>query len=330
MMKILFYDTCDYDKNSFDAQLKDFPDVHIDYLEADLIPMTAPLAKGYDAVCAFVNSDISAMTLEVLRGLDVKCVLLRCAGFDNVNLTLARDLGMTILRVPGYSPQAVAEHAMALALAASRRICKGYNRVRDNDFALSGLLGTTLYGKTAGIVGTGKIGAAMCKICHGFGMNVIAFDVYQNPDLNFVEYVGTDELFARSDLISLHCPLFDSNYHLINTDSIAKMKDGVIFVNTARGGLVDTQAIIQGIHSRKLGAVGLDVYEEEAGNAFRNRSSDIMESPTSELLQFPNVVVTSHQAFFTKEALASIAQITLSNAMAFAKGEELPKSNLVK
>lgn len=330
MMKILFYDTCDYDRDSFNSQLENFPDIHIDYLEAELLPVTASLAKGYDAVCAFVNANISAMTLEILRGLGVKCLLMRCAGFNNINLDVARHLEMTILRVPGYSPQAIAEHAMALALTASRRICRAYNRVRNNDFALSGLLGPTFYGKTAGIVGTGKIGAAMCNICRGFGMKVIAFDVYKNPDLDFVEYVDTDELFKRSDLISLHCPLFDSNYHLINDKSIAEMKDGVIFVNTARGGLVETSAVIRGIRSRKFGAVGLDVYEEESGNAFQDRSSDIIESVTGELLQFPNVVVTSHQAFFTHEALSSIAETTLNNAMAFYKGSELPKSNLVK
>ena len=330
IVKVLFYDAYDYDRNSFDKELKDYPDIEVSYIDTDLQPMTAPLAKGYDAVCAFVNSDISAMTLELLCGLDVKLILLRCAGFNNVNVDMAKDLGLKVLRVPGYSPEAIAEHAMGLALASARRICKGYNRVRENDFGLSGLLGTNFYGKTAGIVGTGKIGAAMCKIVHGFGMNVLGYDVYQNPDLkDIVTYVEMDELLAKSDLISLHCPLFDSNYQSINADTIAQMKDGVIFVNTARGGLVDTQALIDGIRSRKIGAVGLDVYQEEAENAFRNRSSDIIETVTSELLAFPNVVMTSHQAFFTKEALAAIARTTLDNARAFEQGTEIPKPNVV-
>lgn len=328
-MKILFYDAYDYDRDSFDEQVAGYPGVKVDYLDADLVPMTATLAKGYDAVCAFVNSDISAMTLEVLYGLDVRLVLLRCAGFNNVNLDIAKELGITVMRVPGYSPEAIAEHAMGLALASARRICKGYVRVRENDFALSGLLGTNFHGKTAGIVGTGRIGAAMCRIVRGFGMDVIGYDVYKNSDLEFVDYVEMDELLERSDLVSLHCPLFESNYHVIDESAISRMKDGVVFVNTARGGLVDTHALIEGIRSRKIGAVGLDVYEEEAQNAFQNRSNEIIDSVTAELLSFPNVVMTSHQAFFTKEALASIARTTLDNAMAFEGGKELPKANVV-
>ncbi len=329
-MKILFYDTRDYDKDSFEEQLKDFPDISIDFIEADINPMTATLANGYDAVCGFVNSKINAFALEILAGFGVNLVLMRCAGFDAVNVNVAKDLGITVMRVPGYSPEAIAEHAMGLALAADRHIVKGFNRVRENDFELSGLLGHTLHGKTAGIVGTGKIGAAMCEIVKGFGMEVLGYDVYQNPDLmDYVTYVELDELLERSDLISLHCPLFDSNYHMIDAKAIEKMKKGVIFVNTARGGLVDTEALIDGIRSQKIGACGIDVYEEEGANVFRNRSSAIMESVTSTLCAFPNCVVTSHQAFFTKEALAAIANTTLSNAQAFSEGGELPKANVV-
>ena len=329
-MKILFYDTRDYDQESFEEQLKDYPDISIDFIEADINPMTATLANGYDAVCGFVNSTINAFALEILKGFDVNTVLMRCAGFDAVNIDVAKNLGMHVLRVPGYSPQAIAEHAMGLALASDRHIVKGFNRVRENDYELSGLLGHTLHGKTAGIVGTGKIGAAMCEIVKGFGMKVLGYDVYQNPDLkDYVTYVDLDELLEQSDLISLHCPLFDSNYHMIDKAAIDKMKPGVIFVNTARGGLVNTQDLIEGIRSQKIGAAGLDVYEEEGANVFRNRSSAIMESVTSTLCAFPNVVVTSHQAFFTKEALAAIARTTLDNAMAVAKGGELPKANTV-
>ena len=329
-MKILFYDTRDYDQESFEEQLKDYPDISIDFIEADINPMTATLANGYDAVCGFVNSTINAFALEILKGFDVNTVLMRCAGFDAVNIDVAKNLGMHVLRVPGYSPQAIAEHAMGLALASDRHIVKGFNRVRENDYELSGLLGHTLHGKTAGIVGTGKIGAAMCEIVKGFGMKVLGYDVYQNPDLkDYVTYVDLDELLEKSDLISLHCPLFDSNYHMIDAKAIDKMKPGVIFVNTARGGLVNTQDLIEGIRSQKIGAAGLDVYEEEGANVFRNRSSAIMESVTSTLCAFPNVVVTSHQAFFTKEALAAIARTTLDNAMAVANGGELPKANTV-
>lgn len=329
-MKILFYDARDYDRESFDEQLKAFHDIKVDYVEADLSPVTASLARGYDAVCAFVNSDVSAMTLEILRGFDVRLVLMRCAGFDAVNVAVAKDLGITVLRVPAYSPEAIAEHAIGLALAAARRIHKGYLRVRENDFSLQGLLGVNLHGKVAGIVGTGKIGAAMCRICNGFGMRVLGYDVYQNPALEgMVEYVELDELLRRSDLVSLHCPLFDSNRHMINAQSIEKMKDGVIFVNTARGALVDTHDLIEGIRSHKIGAAGLDVYEEEGDNVFRNRSNMIVESVTSTLCSFPNVVMTSHQAFFTAEALASIAKTTLDNARLFDHGEEVPKAAVV-
>lgn len=326
-MRILFYDARDYDRKSFDACLPAFPEVKLDYVEADLSPVTASLARGYDAVCAFVNSDASAMTLEILRGFDVRLVLMRCAGYDAVNVAVARDLGMSVMRVPGYSPEAIAEHAMALALTATRRIHKGYARVRENDFSLQGLLGYNFHGKTAGIVGTGKIGAAMCRIAHGFGMRVLGYDVRQNPELaDIVEYVELDELLRRSDLISLHCPLFDSNHHMIDAKAIDKMREGVVFVNTARGGLVSTPDLIEGIRSGKIGACGLDVYEEEGDNVFRNRSNMILESVTSTLCNFPNVVMTSHQAFFTHEALEAIAQTTLANAMAFAHGEDLTKN----
>ncbi len=328
-MKILFYGTKSYDKKSFESQRKHFKDIHIEYLDAELNPMTATLADGYDAVCAFVNADISALTLEVLYGNGIRLLLLRCAGYDNVNIEMAKELGMTIARVPSYSPEAIAEHAMSLAMAASRHICKGYNRVRENDFSLDGLTGPTLHGKTAGIIGTGRIGAAMCRICRGFGMDVIVNDVYVNPDLDFVEYVELDELLERADLISLHCPLFESNYHVIDNSAIEKMKQGVIFVNTARGGLVDTEALIDGIRSHKIAAVGLDVYEEETNNAFIDRSNEIIDTITAQLLSFPNVVMTSHQAFLTYEGLEAIAWTTLDSAQKFTNGEELSGPNIV-
>ena len=317
-MKILFYDTKKYDRDSFEKVVTDFPETEIDYLEADLSVQTARLAKGYDAVCAFVSSDVSEKVLQILGQRGVKLVLMRCAGFNNVDLAAADANGITVLRVPGYSPEAVAEHAMALALAVNRHIHKGYIKVRENNFSLVGLTGVNLYGKTAGIVGTGKIGAAMCRICHGFGMKVIAYDIYQNPDLDFVEYVDFDTLLANSDLISLHCPLTEENYHLINQDTIRKMKDEVILVNTSRGALIKTDDLIAGIRSRKFFGVGLDVYEEETNNVFENREDDFLEhSTTARLLSFPNVIVTSHQGFLTEEALAAISRTTLQNAMDF-------------
>ena len=329
-MKILFYDTKKYDRDSFEKVVTDFPETEIDYLEADLSVQTARLAKGYDAVCAFVSSDVSEKVLQILGQRGVRLVLMRCAGFNNVDLAAADANGITVLRVPGYSPEAVAEHAMALALAVNRHIHKGYIKVRENNFSLVGLTGVNFYGKTAGIVGTGKIGAAMCRICHGFGMKVIAYDIYQNPDLDFVEYVDFDTLLANSDLISLHCPLTEENYHLINQDTIRKMKDEVILVNTSRGALIKTDDLIAGIRSRKFFGVGLDVYEEETNNVFENREDDFLEhSTTARLLSFPNVIVTSHQGFLTEEALAAISRTTLQNAMDF-KNAAVNPGNQVK
>lgn len=322
MLKILFYDTKSYDKDSFEEKRLQYPKLEIDYLKSELNPATARLAKGYDAVCAFVNCEVGAATVRLLHENGVRLILLRCAGFNHVDIERANALGIKVMRVPGYSPEAVAEHAMALALAANRRLHKAYVRVRENDFSLGGMLGFNFYGKTAGIVGTGKIGAAMARICHGFGMEVLGFDRYQNPELDFVEYVEMDELLSRSDLISLHCPLTDDTYHLINRETIGEMKNGVILVNTSRGGLVKTEDLIEGIRARKFFAVGLDVYEEEKRNVFEDRSDEILESSvTARLLSFPNVVISSHQGFFTQEALSAISETTLKNVMAFMKGE---------
>ncbi len=285
-------------------------------------PKTAAYAAGAEAVCAFVSSDVGEAVLRVLHGQGVRLVLMRCAGFNNVDLDAASRYGIRVMRVPGYSPEAVAEHAMALALAVNRRLHKAYIKVRENNFSLQGLLGENFHGRTAGIIGTGKIGAAMARICRGFGMQVIAYDMYQNPELDFVQYVELDRLLAASDLISLHCPLLDSTYHMINLDSIQKMKDGVILVNTSRGGLIKTDDLIAGIREGKFLGVGLDVYEEETQNVFENHENDIlMHSTTARLLSFPNVIVTSHQGFFTGEALEAISRTTLDNAMAYLRGE---------
>lgn len=325
-MKILFYDTKSYDQESFDSALSAFPPVEIEYTKSDLDPRTATLAEGFDAVCAFVNSDVGAGTLDILHSRGVRLILMRCAGYNNVDLDTAGKYGMRVMRVPGYSPEAVAEHAMALALASNRRLYKAYNKVRENDFSLSGLMGFNFYEKTAGIIGTGKIGAAMCRICRGFGMKVIAYDVYENEALkDFVEYVSLDKLLSDSDVISLHCPLMDSTYHMINIETIRQMKDGVILVNTSRGALVRTDDLIEGIRMHKFAGVGLDVYEEETDNVFEDRSDEILEhSTTARLLSFPNVMITSHQGFFTREALEAIASTTLRNAMDYVDGKESP------
>ena len=239
-MKILFFGAKSYDIKSFDAYLdkEEYKDLDVVYIEPNLTPQTAMLAAGYEAVCAFVNMDLSAETIDILNTCKVKLILMRCAGFNNVDLERAKGYGMTVTRVPSYSPEAVAEHAMALALTANRHTHKAYIKVRENNYSLNGLMGVNLYKKTAGIVGTGKIGAAMARICHGFGMKVIGYDMYPNKDLDFVEYVDLDTLLSQSDLISLHCPLMEETHHMINIDTIQKMKDGVILVNTSRGGLM--------------------------------------------------------------------------------------------
>lgn len=320
-MKILFYDATSYDKESFDKELKKYEGIEITYQETDISEKTVLLAQGYDAICAFVNSNLSEPVINKLNEMGIKLILLRCAGFNNVDLDRAHEYGMTILRVPGYSPEAVAEHAMTLALAVNRHVHKSYIKVRENNFSLVGLTGVNFNGKTAGIIGTGKIGAAMCRICRGFGMKVVAYDMFKNPELDFVEYMELANVLQQSDLISLHCPLTEETHHLINANTIEMMKDNVVFVNTSRGALVNTEDLIQGIRSGRFFGVGLDVYEEEGANVFENREDELLEhSVTARLLSFPNVIVTSHQGFLTHEALEAISQTTLQNAIDFEKG----------
>lgn len=322
-MKILFYGTKKYDEEFFEAILPEYPEISIHFLEANLAPDTAALAGGYEAVCAFVNADIGTATVEELHRQGVRLILMRCAGYNNVDLAKAAECGICVARVPGYSPEAVAEHAMALVLTANRHTHKAYIKCRENDFSLNGLMGVDLHGKTAGIVGTGKIGMAMARICKGFGMKVLGYDMYPAKDSGLT-YVTLDELLAQSDLISLHCPLTPETHHLICRESISKMKDGVILVNTSRGGLVKTEDLIEGIRKGKFFAVGLDVYEEENDKVYEDLSDMILQSSTmARLLSFPNVMVTSHQGFFTREALEAISRITMDNASAYAKGQPL-------
>lgn len=324
-MKILFFGTKSYDKKFFEETWKNdqYKNITIDYAEVPLGPDTAVIARGYDAVCAFVNMDLGTTVIDTLHEAGVKLILMRCAGFNNVDIKRASEHGMTVMRVPGYSPEAIAEHAMALALTAIRHTHKAYVRVRENDFSLNGLMGITLHGKTAGIIGTGKIGSAMAGICRGFGMNVTAYDTYENPDLDFVKYTDLKTLLSTSDLISLHCPLTKETYHMINSETIAMMKPDVTLVNTSRGSLISTDDLINGIRENRFFAVGLDVYEEEDDSVFENLSDSILQHSTvARLLSFPNVCVTSHQGFFAREALEAISQTTLDNALCYIEGRK--------
>ena len=333
-LRVAFFGIKDYDRLFFSELAKDKGptayncDIH--YFTTRLTPETANLAHGYDAVCIFVNDECPRSVVEELHEGGVKLILLRCAGFNNVDMTAAKECGMTVVRVPAYSPYAVAEHAMSIIQAANRRLCKAYNKVNDNNFALSGLLGLDLHNKTAGILGTGRIGQCFARICKGYGMTVIGWDAYPNQKLvdeGLLTYVTKEELLRKSDLISLHAPLImgeGGTYHMINKDTIALMKDNVMLVNTARGGLIDAEALIDALKARKFHAVALDVYEGEDSNVYTDHSDDYLETDiTARLTMFPNVVLTSHQAFFTREALQAIAATTMENARNFNRGREL-------
>lgn len=317
-MRIAFFDTKPYDQASFD-KYNQGKDIEIKYFEPRLTIDTVGLAKGYDAVCVFVNDEVNADIIEQLHKYGVKLVLLRCAGFNNVD-TDAIAGKLSVYRVPAYSPYAVAEHAMALLLTSVRRIHKAYNRTRDFNFSLSGLTGFDLHGKTVGVIGTGKIGSIFANICKGFGMEVICYDKFPSADSG-LNYVELDELFARADVISLHCPLTPDTKHTIRQENIDKMKKGVIIVNTSRGALINAEDLLKGLKSRKVGAACLDVYEDESNVFYQDISGHILDDDRlARLLSMPNVIVTSHQAFLTEEALNNIAETTLSNAVNFVNG----------
>ncbi len=314
-MKIAFYDTKEYDQNSF---LKANADEkhEIRFFETRLTKDTCSLAQGCDAVCVFVNDEINREVIDALVEMGVKLIALRCAGYNNVDIEHAYGK-IHVVRVPAYSPYAVAEHAMALLLTSIRRIHKAYIRTRDFNFSLNGFTGFDLHGKTVGVIGTGKIGRVFMDICAGFGMQVIAYDPFPADGVK-IDYVGLDELFRRSDVISLHCPLTDENRHLINAESIAKMKKGVVLINTSRGALIDAEALLNGIKDRQVGAACLDVYEEESNVFFHDFSGHIVDDDVlARLISMPNVIVTSHQAFLTAEALSNIADTTFENIELF-------------
>lgn len=324
-MKIAFYGTKPYDKIWFEPMGKEYGfDIH--FIEAACNRETIFMAKGYDAICIFVNDYVDAWMINELYEMNVKAILLRSAGFNNVDVKVAEDK-IVVLRVPSYSPEAVAEFSMALLLTVNRMTHRAYNRTREFNMSLNGLMGMDLYEKTAGVIGTGKIGQAMIRILNGFQMHVLCYDPYPVEGLE-AEYVSLEELFKNSDVISLHCPLTSETRHLINSDAITAMKQGVYLINTSRGSLIDTEALIAGMLEGKFGGVGLDVYEEEEGVFYEDRSNDIItDDNLARLMTFPNVVVTSHMGFFTREAMQAIALTTLENAYALENG--LPLVNRV-
>lgn len=329
-MKIAVFSAKGYDRDSLDAA--NAAEGHqLTYHDAPLEIDTVGLAAGYDAVCIFVNDKADAAVLEKLKEGGTKLVALRCTGFNNVDLQAAERLGLKVVRVTNYSPHSVAEHAVALLLAINRKIHRAYNRTRDSNFALDGLMGFDLHGKSVAVIGTGKIGNVFAKIMIGFGCNVIGYDTYPSPEFEALgaHYAAPGEIARDADIISLHCPLTPETYHIINADTLARTKRGALLINTSRGGLVDTEAAIESLKSGQLGGLAIDVYEQEAGLFFRDLSSVVVaDDVLQRLISFPNVIVTGHQAFFTREAIATICETTLRNVSEFAAGK--PLTNEVK
>ena len=325
MIKVAFYDAKAYDKPSFE-KYGEQNDIQFRFLETKLNEDTAALAAGCDAVCVFVNDDVNAAVIDKLYEHGVKLIALRSAGYNNVDVRTAFGK-IHVVHVPAYSPYAVAEHAAALLLTSVRRIHKAYNRTREFNFSLNGLTGFDLHGKTVGVIGAGKIGRIFINICRGFGMHVIVFD--RHPADDDIEYVSLEELFRRSDVISLHCPLTDETRHPIDGAAIAKMKKGVVIINTSRGALIDAEALLEGIKDRKIGAACLDVYEEEADVFFEDRSGHILSDDVlARLISMPNVIVTSHQAFLTEDALDNIAQMTVNNILSYYNNDGICDNEL--
>ena len=326
MIKVAFYDAKAYDMPSFE-KYGQMHDVQFRFLETKLNGDTVELAKDCDAVCVFVNDSVDKKVIDRLYDLGVRLIALRSAGYNNVDIRAAFGK-IHVVHVPAYSPYAVAEHAIAMLLTSVRRIHKAYNRTREFNFSLNGLTGFDLHGKTVGVIGTGRIGRIFIDICRGFGMNVIAYDSYPAKDSG-IEYVSLEELFRRSDIISLHCPLTDETRHMINSDAIGNMKKGVVIINTSRGALIDSEALLEGIKARKVGAACLDVYEEEADIFFEDRSGHIMNDELlSRLISMPNVIVTSHQAFLTEEALNNIAETTVNNILSCSNNDGMCDNEL--
>ncbi|MFP1742052.1 2-hydroxyacid dehydrogenase [Lonsdalea quercina] len=325
-MKLAVYSTKQYDRKYLDRVNQDYG-YQVEYYDFMLSPQTVKTAEGFDAVCIFVNDDGGREVLTELAALGVKIVALRCAGFNNVDLDAAKALGIAVVYVPAYSPEAVAEHTVGMMMSLNRRIHRAYQRTRDANFSLEGLIGFNMHRRTAGIIGTGKIGVATLRILKGFGMRLLAFDPYPNPQAQALgaEYVDLKTLYAESDVISLHCPITPENHHLLNEAAFAQMKDGVMVINTSRGGLIDSQAAIEALKQQKIGALGLDVYENERTLFFIDNSNDVIQDDVFRRLSAcHNVLFTGHQAFLTEEALTSIAGTTLQSLRQISLGEECP------
>jgi D-lactate dehydrogenase len=324
-MKTAVFSTKPYDRE-FLEQACEPAGLELTFFESRLRPQTVKLTEGFESVCVFVNDQLDASVLIGLKKAGVKHIALRCAGFNNVDIASADELGLTVSRVPAYSPYAVAEHAVALMLSLNRKIYWAHSRVRDGNYSLDGLLGFDLHGKTVGIVGTGKIGQCLAEALHGFGCRLLGVDRFENERCKEVgmEYVSFDDMLAQADIISLHCPLLPETHHLINNEAVARMKRGVMIINTSRGGLIDTKAVIDGLKTGKIGYMGLDVYEEEEGLFFEDKTFEMrLDDVFARLTTFPNVLITGHQAYFTREALTRIAETTVKNLASFANGEEL-------
>lgn len=324
-MKTAVFSTKPYDRE-FLIRANEAAGQELTFFESRLAPQTVKLAEGFETVCVFVNDRLDASVLIGLKKVGVKHIALRCAGFNNVDLASADELGLTVTRVPAYSPYAVAEHAVALMLSLNRKIYWAHSRVRDGNYSLDGLLGFDLHGKTVGIVGTGKIGQCLAEALHGFGCKLLGFDRNENTRCKEVgmDYVDFDTLLTQSDVISLHCPLTPDTHHLINNEAVARMKRGVMIINTSRGGLIETRSVIEGLKSGKIGYLGLDVYEEEEGLFFEDKTFEVRKDDTfARLTTFPNVIITGHQAYFTREALSRIAETTLANIAEFDAGGDL-------
>ncbi len=324
-MNIAFFTAKSYDKFYFNQLLPDTQH-KITYFEDALNSETAVLASGFDAVCVFVNNMVDRETIELIADYGVKVIALRSAGINNVDLQAAQDAGLHVFRVPAYSPEAVAEHTAALILTLNRKTHKAYNRVRENNFSLEGLAGFNIHGKKVGVIGTGKIGVAFCKIMKGMGCSINAYDPYENEDVINMggTYMKLDELLAKSNIISLHCPLIPETKHMIDKQTIDKMNDSPMLINTSRGGLINTGDVIDGLKEKKIGSLGIDVYEQEEDLFFQDLSEEVIQDDEiARLMSFPNVLITGHQAFLTKEALNEIAKTTLHNLTAYEAGDEV-------
>lgn len=326
MSKIVFFDTRSYDKEAFTKENEKFG-YEIDFFDFKLNEKTAFTAKGFDAVCVFVNDVVNADVISILKNCGIKIILLRCAGFNNVDLAAAEKAGIKVVRVPAYSPHAVAEHGAALLLSLTRHIPQAYLRTKTVNFNIEGLTGRDLFGLTAGVFGTGKIGQCMADILKGFGMKVICYDPFPNEkwakEKGF-SYVDIDTIFKESDVLSFHCPLTDETYHIVNHDNMKKMKSDAVIINTGRGALIDTKALVHALKHKHIGGAALDVYEEESAFFFKDCSAEIIaDDVLARLLTFPNVLITGHQAFLTTTALSNIAEVTLNNFSSFLNGKEL-------